>query len=1538
MAHSSDDTEGVRMFLSFRKPDFCGVVLTFLLVVCQLGWATCPLAAQEIESAVESMSSGATGEVTGQSSAVSLDLTSTERTIEASSHLFGAATETTILRDEGSHTIQPGQLLTPAEFAALNQVLSTGQQTLNVDSAGRAIGGQLTLTNLGYDQLSSLVVPQNVTTIGGTTDGALNVTGLLSNYGSILGFSPNATTLPSSFTINAQQLFNAPNALISTVLSGSNAAVNLIINTQADVINYGTISSSGILNINAGGSIINGMAPAQAAAQAASQATMSAALSATLNSATGNIVNAGLISAATANLNLQALQSNLTVNGGGTLSADEINFASSGVIRAALDEIIGTVNVKGAESYISVKGGTLTIGNIDLSGDPYFVNETGDVYLAPNPPPADPTNTTLTFSGENLAVLAGGNVFASGGLTAINLSSSTGNGGSLFISAGLTPQQDPNDATIYTLGAPTTSGGSVLLGGVSINTSSTAADSGDPNSPNNAGGNVTIVAKDNNSLNEANGSGRVQIGSINTSSLSGTGGDVLVVAQAGPLDLSSSTITVSGATGGGKIEIFGGAAESNNLTFVNGTQTAGTVLVAPDAGHEPVSFNFNMPTFAFDFSLTPAQNAGEVKINTSGDITQSGIAAIYADDILVRSRVGAQTYAGTTYLWAAKNVLLDAGTGTDGVTCCASSISFNGTGNYLYAGDSLSLEAYGGNLTVGSQSQLYGFLGTISTWSLGDTTLGDSVDLASTQGNYLGAVGKMTIGDQGSLFSIGSQILASGGDLTIGDGKQITSGLLKTGTPTTGLLTYDQFTRFGGFYAISIGGNLSIDSSITTNGLDIAGFSQNGSVSLGSNNQFIANGGNIEFFAQGPLTGNSNLFYSRAVGANNDFDGGLIELSSGFSFNPFTLTVGTPNVSSSAASLSSEIIKQANHINTFIKTPDQPFTSPPLDENGFVTTNVLGSNVQIDNNGINVGLVLPTVLSSTPGAASVDLSGSTLSLRKGAIFLDAIGDGANVSMPNSVFATESYGVLPTSFSSIDFTGIVSEALNQGLTNSTEVDFKLPDFLFGIDFINQNSNRATQFAISLGNQLSSRQDARQRAESAMATAMTIVGRFSASNAARIAPRVDTGRTESIRFGGMTNMVMLPGSNSSPLGITGGAVAAVPVRVSESRADLILFTTAGQVMTQVSDLDQDASVIGARGTVLSKNDKNVVLHVGKVFANSGDKPLEIATEFGAVVVSPGSSAAVVSEPGKPSRVVAISGKESAVTIRARSVPPKEIVLSGGEEASIEMKETEPLAPIADDGAPHPTHRVVVMSGKADMASLLQGEKFYAGSSLRLGGTSRVAYQRLINNIVETPGGGGTRVLPPNATTRIDNPSRVLAEEGTVFQQDADKHVAILYGSIFMHAKGDQIVGTPFGDVKVSDDSMMAVEANGRQVRVRSFDDGVAMNTKGRAINLAIGQELLLQEQRATKDDSLPNDGIARRRLKQIQVGDGLHGVLGEFSIFSCLSTNQKFKPVRLHNTAADKQLNAFLLKQSVALDMVTGKHGRYFVKPTETAYAP
>ncbi|MBX9688912.1 MAG: hypothetical protein K2X27_19545, partial [Candidatus Obscuribacterales bacterium] len=402
------------------------------------------------------------------STGVNLDLSSTQRTTAANTLLGGGAVAINLAGS--SVTINSTDVLTPAELVAVQQVMTTGTQTLQLGPMGNAVGGSINLTNLMPYQ--SLILPAGVT---GLRDfgvaSSLNISGNFTNAGTF--YAVSSVIGSNTAIIQAANIFNQPGALLTTVLPPGGLAgfnnllsqVNLTLLAQGIISNAGTISSSGNLTAIAGTSIIN--APGPAGLSPVMQAMMNMNLQAL------NIVNQGQIQAmqgnmavAAANLNnsaiMQALVGNLNINNiagstlninnimgtlqaggsldirtaaqlnevlnvlGGTLAGSKIAISADKGIQLDVERIVGPLELSAPIVRAGVSSGNLLVDKM-AANDPMIYNTSGDIVI----------NGAIITPGEDLAIVASGNIIAGKGAGIIDSSSPTGSGGDITMLAGV---------------------------------------------------------------------------------------------------------------------------------------------------------------------------------------------------------------------------------------------------------------------------------------------------------------------------------------------------------------------------------------------------------------------------------------------------------------------------------------------------------------------------------------------------------------------------------------------------------------------------------------------------------------------------------------------------------------------------------------------------------------------------------------------------------------------------------------------------------------------------------------------------------------------------------------------------------------------------------------------------------------------------------------------------------------------------------------------------------------------------------------------
>ena len=455
----------------------------------------------------------------------------------------------------------------------------------------------------------------NVIDFANHDGGHLQLTSDLINSGTIYAISTNPAITTAIFS--APNIFNQTGATISSVLptgglpgyANAISGLSLVFNATNNFTNAGLINSAGALAINAGGSITNALPQGVIAPPPVMQAMTNIDIASQI----GNIVNAGTIASVAGNINLTAAASNvLSVNNiGGIISAlqgninvrdalytgtAQMNIAGGdwlaknlnlmngqGAISAQLGSVTGVLNAYGNGANIGVWTGDLTLGVLKADGDPTYYSALGDVDLT--------LHTPINTNGEDLAIIAGGNITTAGDLI-INTSSGIAGvaAGNVLMVAGarfiipvkgdelpagplVTVQFTSPDPSVY-------AGGSIIPGGaLQIDASGNLNQAG--------AGNVTLVAYSGTDPNSG------QIRPVDTSNsyvralnYSGhSGGSVTMIAGA----VSGDAINfgnVNGGGGGASVSIYSAnpvISGSGNMTVINGTVMPGSGSFIPGA-------------------------------------------------------------------------------------------------------------------------------------------------------------------------------------------------------------------------------------------------------------------------------------------------------------------------------------------------------------------------------------------------------------------------------------------------------------------------------------------------------------------------------------------------------------------------------------------------------------------------------------------------------------------------------------------------------------------------------------------------------------------------------------------------------------------------------------------------------------------------------------------------------------------------------------------------------------------------------------------
>lgn len=524
-----------------------------------------------------------------------LDLSSTEKSMQAPADV---PANTFINIAGNQQAVSPNQMLTAAEHVALSQVLTSGQQALTLNALGAAVAGSFNLTSAMSQNINNFVIPSGVSAVQDVSNIAhLALSGNFVNSGQYQLISSNSQI--TSALIQATNIQNNVGAVLATFNN-----ISLTLSAVNNIVNAGTITSSSNLTLYAGGSITN-----------MPQAVMQAMTN--LNMQTNSVVNQGILSSITSNINIASLMANNltlanagelralagsinignelltnTINTsitGGKFTSKELNIYSGfGTVSVSVDEILGLTNISANEAHITARGGTLEVGKMNLSGNPTIFNTNGNVSL----------HDDLVLHGQDLAIMASGDVLAAG-ITKIDTSSDNANGGKILIIAGANFQQ--TDTEQFIVHGPSESGGSINLNAdspvVTIATKSQSNDGGNVTLAAFAGskiGSGTINLSEQSNLDVgttaglagdvhifADGAGdeSIRLGSINTQSLSGSSG--VICLQVADLNVSGPGLIINN----GLIDNSSGSIQTDilkmgRITGVNFNAQGGILAIA----------------------------------------------------------------------------------------------------------------------------------------------------------------------------------------------------------------------------------------------------------------------------------------------------------------------------------------------------------------------------------------------------------------------------------------------------------------------------------------------------------------------------------------------------------------------------------------------------------------------------------------------------------------------------------------------------------------------------------------------------------------------------------------------------------------------------------------------------------------------------------------------------------------------------------------------------------------------------------------------
>jgi hypothetical protein len=844
---------------------------------------------------------------------------------------------------------------------------------------------------------------------------SLSVNGDLTNSGNFYAVSANPAI--RSVTLSAQDITNLAGGTITSIIpsaglpgvSGAVSNIDLTLSATNNIVNHGTISSSGALTLSAGGSITS----------------------------SGGVVSAG------SNINMTTEGGNINLQGGNYLSQTFNLNAGTGSVDAQVGKITGQVNVDACNATVIANTKNLDIGTWNVSGDPVIAN-TGSIQLSNSG-----TNPISPTHGAPLVVVSGGDITGSGPLT-IDTTSLNGDGGNVYLIAGA----KFTSASNLTITGPSKTGGSVNLPSLStIHTFSTSTTTGN-------GGNVEISAF----AGSASGSGTINLSpssTINTGAVgTGTPGHVFLIGGASTnsptaFGVSAGAINSKGGNGIGADGLAGGdvviATEQPNVSAKNPmviNPSSGQIMQGGILGGAIANSPVNLAAFI----QTPggqvivlsgigiSSNPGDPGISTAapsgvpgGMVTLianasgklPGASTINLTGIVTDSNT---TSAGNVFIMAPASIAINGSMSIsaqgNGGTASGGSVDIFGGGNgaaiIAPSINTTSANSNGGNVVIISASNDIG----TSTNPIAITTAG-----YGTGSVHSGAI---TVSSSGNIFLANVYASSGGtaGSVFLSAGKAITA---------TSVLTTSTGGNAGGIYALSAGGtapNLGVVQQLSTTNtpnLEVANYTPS-SASIGPNSTTaftIDNGTAPSAFAPGGYTSINDQGSTAKGGAilsiaiQND-PGVIVPIVSKSATTPLTL-LGSATAPSGVETDTHAGSNGASYIlfspagisvgsaNAFLTSIGAGSFAPILSRVAASSGTVTVNNANAFGQGLTVGTAASSngpLSISAPGLSIVNALSAATPAKGASITLDALGLNS-LTINGNITAAGGISLMPT---------------------------------------------------------------------------------------------------------------------------------------------------------------------------------------------------------------------------------------------------------------------------------------------------------------------------------------------------------------------------------------------------------------------------------------------------------------------------------------------------------------------------------------------
>lgn len=406
----------------------------------------------------------------------------------------------------------------------------------------------------------------------------------------------------------------------------------------------------------------------------------------------------------------------------------------------------------------------------------------------------------------------------------------------------------------------------------------------------------------------------------------------------------------------------------------------------------------------------------------------------------------------------------------------------------------------------------------------------------------------------------------------------------------------------------------------------------------------------------------------------------------------------------------------------------------------------------------------------------------------------------------------------------------------------------------------------------------------------------------------------------------------------------------IRVSERRSNLLLFSTGKETLARPIGRSELVA-LGAPGTLVSIDEGRLVFHTGRLVVATGKTSQDIGMRLSTLRIAANAAVVVEAHPHLPVRVMCAGGAGGPVVkVKTRGRLGQIVWLSPGEELVLSDRLLNPEANTPSDGL----QRRALPSG-VEVRGLELAKNSFALSELFKQESDRAAQaqisgqpavRRLLSIIASAALAADPNFKAPTTSvgpllgSGVVEPVHILASGGSEFAQLPDGTVGVRKGSVFIHPDGKLVVKTAIARVKIDRDGLVLVESEGGLTRAAALSGPghVELVAGSRSFPLSPGQEVLLTDHAPKPEETMPRDGVGRRRMSTTEAGDGLFASFADVSIVSLMHSAGHLRPLRRPSTPAEKRVLERLIRTAAALDATTRARGPFKALPKDKAPQP